>query len=189
MLSVINSRYGSYRGLIRLWLDRLQWYSGRFRRYERPDWSQVKRLVFVCQGNICRSPYGHVLASRQQLPVASFGYATTSGQSANPIALKVAAERGVDLSAHRTTDLSDFIVQPGDLLLLVEPRHISKVQNVASQQSVQVALLGQWCDPVMPLIYDPHTLSEAYFHHCYARIEQAVANLLAEYQSASRPLN
>jgi protein-tyrosine phosphatase len=186
MLSEIDSRYGTYRGLIRLWLDRLKWFCGCFRRYGRPDWLQVKRLVFVCQGNICRSPYAHALAVRDGVAATSFGYATTTGQPANSVALKIAAERGLDLSGHRTTDLSDFIVQSGDLLLLVEPRHLAKVRSAVAQPGVQVALLGQWCEPVMPLIYDPHNLSEAYFHNCYARIERAVDNLLGEFKIGSR---
>jgi len=189
MLSVINARFGSYRGLIRLLLDKIRWYSGAFKPYQNTDWSQVKRLVFVCQGNICRSPYGHMLAAKSKLPVASFGYATTTGQPANAVALKVAAERGIDLSQHRTTDLSDFEVENGDLLLLVEPRHIAKVQHISCRPGVQVALLGQWCRPITPLIYDPHTLSEAYFHHCYARIEQAVVNLVIQFEHRDQPLH
>lgn len=181
MLQMIDTKYGSYRGLIRLWLDKVKWYSGIFKSVGRPDWSVVQRLVFVCQGNICRSPYGHALAERSGIiAVASFGYATSTGAAASSVAIKVAAERGVDLTKHKTTDVKDFTFKSGDLLLIVEPRHLAKIEPIPQHLGIQIALLGLWCEPITPLIYDPHTLSEEYFHSCYARIETAVSNLLVE---------
>lgn len=189
MLSMIDAKFGSYRGLVRLLLDKARWYSGALKSVGHPDWSCVRRLVFVCQGNICRSPYGHALAERAGISVASFGYATSTGASASTVAIKVAAERGVDLTKHKTTDLKDFKFEPGDLLLIVEPRHLTKLAPIPRLPGIQMALLGVWCEPITPLIYDPHTLSEEYFHSCYARIENAVSNLLAEYSASNSELN
>jgi protein-tyrosine phosphatase len=45
-----------------------------------PDPARVRRLVFVCHGNICRSAYAHVLARRAGARVASFGLSTATGK-------------------------------------------------------------------------------------------------------------
>ncbi|MGP9801175.1 arsenate-mycothiol transferase ArsC [Rheinheimera sp. NSM] len=187
LLQRINQQYGSYRGLVRLLLANLRWRANRGHALRHPDWRKVKRLVFVCQGNICRSPYAHYLALQHTNQVASLGYATTSGQPAYPLAIKVANSRGLDLSAHRTTDISDFHFASGDLLLVMEDRHLAKVQASAQQHQAQVALLGLWASPAAALLYDPHSLSEPYFHSCYQRIESAVSALVTEFLQAQRP--
>ncbi|WP_333609508.1 arsenate reductase/protein-tyrosine-phosphatase family protein [Arsukibacterium sp.] len=177
----INHRYGSYRGYIRLLLANLRCKLGHYQKLHQPDWRRVRRLVFVCQGNICRSPYAHYLALKHTDQVASLGYATTSNKPAYPLALKVAKARGVDMSAHLTTDITDFVFAPGDLLLVMEDRHLPKVQRQAEQHQAQVALLGLWANPTTALLYDPHSLSEPYFHSCYQRIESAVSALMDDF--------
>ena len=97
---IIDARYGSHRGLVRLWLSHARAWTGAYGPYGRVDWRVVERLVFVCQGNVCRSPYGEVCAWRFTDRVASIGLATTSGQPANEIARAMAQQRGVDLTRH-----------------------------------------------------------------------------------------
>ena len=66
------------------------------------------------------------------------------------------------MSDHRTTDLNDFEIRAGDLLLVMELRQARRLQSVIKDQpGAQIALLGNWCAPKRPHIHDPHTLSEA----------------------------
>ncbi|WP_421862714.1 hypothetical protein [Motiliproteus sp.] len=181
MLQNLNDKFGTHRGLVRLVLDHIKWRLGHYQPYQQVDWTGVKRLVFVCQGNICRSPYGHFLAEAE-LPgqVVSIGYATTTGAPANDCARFVAKARGTDLTDHRATDLSDFEVQDGDLFLVMEDRHIPKLTQALRGKQTQITLLGLWASPAYPLIYDPHHLSEGYFHSCYRVIESAVAAVVQQ---------
>jgi len=112
----------------------------------------------------------------------SLGYATTTGLSANSQAMKVANERGTPLSNHVTTDINDFQFQDGDLLLVMEDRHLFKIAaNNKQGKDVQVTMLGLWSTPKIALLYDPHTLSDEYFHQCYERIETATKNVIAKF--------
>tara|TARA_R110001583_G_scaffold143203_1_gene295309 strand:- start:18775 stop:19338 length:564 start_codon:yes stop_codon:yes gene_type:complete len=185
VLQRINDRYGTHRGLIRLAIDWIKWKLGQYDPYQQLDWASVKRLVFVCQGNICRSPYGHYLA-QIKLPgsVVSIGYATTTGVPANDCARFVAKARGTPLEQHTATDLSDFTVLDGDLFLVMEDRHIAKIESVVAQKDTQITLLGLWAEPKMPLIYDPHKLSEAYFNSCYQVIESAVDEVVKRFNQS-----
>jgi protein-tyrosine phosphatase len=180
----IDAAFGSYRGLIRLMLSQAEQMVGGLPETRAIDWTQVRRLVFVCQGNICRSPYAHHLAALEDIPVASFGLSTTTGLQAYEDALKTAAARGHDMQAHRTIDLSDFNLQQGDLLIAMEPRHIQRMRRIEKLNGYQRTLLGLWAKPSMPHIHDPHRLSAAYFQTCYARIEQATAALVKTFKAS-----
>lgn len=60
---MINARFGTFRGLVRLALSYPQLALGQSATL-RPDPAEVHRLVFVCQGNICRSAFADVVAHK-----------------------------------------------------------------------------------------------------------------------------
>jgi protein-tyrosine phosphatase len=71
-------------------------------------------VLFVCLGNICRSPTAEYVARTEfekrglRLPVASRGLGDWHvGQGADPRAVAVAREAGYDLSAHRARQFQD----------------------------------------------------------------------------------
>jgi protein-tyrosine-phosphatase len=78
------------------------------------------KVLFVCAGNICRSPFAEALARRIALErgldveFASAGEIALDGDRCPPDAVAVAKEYGVDLSSHRarrlTTDEADKVV-------------------------------------------------------------------------------
>ena len=78
------------------------------------------KVLFVCAGNICRSPFAEglarQLAAERGLDVefASAGEIAFDGDRCQPDAVAVAKEYGVDLSSHRarrlTTDTADKVV-------------------------------------------------------------------------------
>ncbi len=186
MMNVIVNQFANHRGLIRTILADLMWRLGPYRQYGEVDWNRVKRLVFICQGNICRSPFAHYLALEHKavLPVDSFGLATTTGVSANETAKDVAGDFQLDLKHHLATDISDFTITNGDLLIVMEDRHIKQLDAHITNQDVQVCLLGLWCRPRFALLYDPFSHSREYFSTCFNRIERAVINLVTECQNA-----
>jgi len=178
----VEREFGTFRGLVRTALAYLMWLAGPYRGYGEVDWTRVRRFVFVCAGNICRSPYAHYryAATAGPIPVASFGLATTTGVGADQTATEVARTLGLDLSRHSATDLKDFEIRDGDLLLAMEDRHIAALAPAIAGRDVQVSLLGLWYRPYFALLYDPHTLSRRYFASCFRRIDAAVARLAAE---------
>lgn len=180
--NMIDRTYGSWRGLVRLYLANAKRLAGCFRQNGRADLGQVRRLVFVCHGNICRSPFGHFVAEKliPGVPVVSFGLSTSTGIEAYDMAQDVAKDFSIDLSSHRATDIHDFNIEEGDLILVMEDRHIDKLRPFVQGRGARVALLGLWCHPPLALLYDPHTLSRDYFTSCFSRIQQAVEVLAAD---------
>ena len=103
MFDPFAPKFGTVRGFVRLMLDNIAMYAGLYRKYETVDWSSVRRIVFVCQGNVCRSAYAHWLALRETDAVASLGLSTSTGDPAYDVAVEVARISDVDLTSHRTT--------------------------------------------------------------------------------------
>lgn len=177
----VNRRYGTSRGLVRALLGQLELATGRLRPFTLRQPDQVRRVVFVCRGNICRSAFAHHEALKYGMNVASLGLATSSGRACPTATIAGAARAGVDLSAHRARSWPDFDVRSGDLFLATEVRQAHELRRLlGTRDDVQVCLLGMWCTPAMPHLHDPYTLSDAYLDRCFERVSQAIRKLSAE---------
>jgi protein-tyrosine phosphatase len=180
---MIDARFGTYRGAIRLGLSYFQVASGQA-SLKTPIAADVRRLVFVCHGNICRSAFADVVARQAGLSVASFGLSTSADMPAHPPAVTAAARLGHDMIAHRTTRVEDYVPLPGDLLLAMEVRHLQKMAHNARIADVPRSLLGLWASPKMPHLHDPYELDPAYMNTCLRRIEAAVPALVNAFPGA-----
>jgi len=178
LAEAINRRHGTWRGLVRAWLARIELACGRLSGFRLRHPHKVRRAVFICLGNICRSAFAEQVAARLGMTVASAGLSTHTGSASPDSALRAARRHGYDMSAHRATDLTDFEVQPGDLFLVMEVRQARELRRrLGPRTDVEVVLLGLWCTRPMPHLHDPFTLSDAYFDQCFARVRQAVRGL------------
>jgi protein-tyrosine phosphatase len=187
MKAWIDRRFGTWRGLLRLLLAYGELATGRLRQFRLRDPEQVRRVVFVCLGNICRSAFGDHVARESGLRVASLGLSTTTGVGSPDEAREAARRNGIDMDQHRAVDWGDFKVQPGDLFLVMEVRQAHELRRrLGDRQDVQVCLLGMWCSPAVPHLHDPFTLSAAYFDTCFARVRQATGNLNRALSGAAR---
>lgn len=173
----VRSSFGTYRGLIRLALAWLENLSGRYRQFKQIRWGRVTRVVFVCHGNICRSPYAEARAVSFGLSAASFGLSAGSGEPADPTACRIAARRGIELARHCARDAADFELQTDDLLVVMEPRQARRILGLLQSGSCQLTLLGLWSQPPRPHIHDPHRLSEGYWERCFDVIDSAVQTI------------
>jgi protein-tyrosine phosphatase len=190
MIKIINRRFGTWRGLLRLFLGYAEMMSGRLRvfRTHRPD--AVQRVVFVCLGNICRSAFAERVANDLGLSAVSLGLSTTTGAASPPDAIESASRQGIDLTDHRAVDWCDFKVLPGDVFLTMEIRQAQELRRrLNGRTDVTVSLLGLWCSPLMPHIHDPFSLSADYFDTCFIRIRQAVTRLGQSLPATRRPLS
>ena len=86
-------------------------------------------ILAVCTGNICRSPMAAALL-RERLGARDTGYLVESaglleaGRPASDLAIAIMAERGLDLSGHRSRRLAVDDVQNADLVLGMAREHV-----------------------------------------------------------------
>ena len=90
-------------------------------------------VLFVCTGNICRSPMAAaILASllhergRDEVAVRSAGTAPWDGAPASEGSYLVSLEHGLDLSGHRSRQLTTDIVADAGLILGMSAGHVDR---------------------------------------------------------------
>ncbi|MFA7330320.1 MAG: hypothetical protein WC326_04520 [Candidatus Delongbacteria bacterium] len=88
------------------------------------------RLLFVCSGNICRSPAAMELArlwltarGRTDVLCESCGTLRITGEPAAPFTRQLLAERGGDLESYRSRPLSYFLLREAQLVVCMEQAH------------------------------------------------------------------
>jgi protein-tyrosine phosphatase len=183
-MEMIERRYGTFRGLVRLALTRAELIAGSG-GVMLPDPSAVRRLVFVCHGNICRSAFADVLARKHGLNSASFGLSTANGKGAHPPVATASAAMGHDLAAHRSLRVQDYRPAEGDLLLAMETRHLRKLAADPQLRAMPRSLLGLYTRPKTPHLHDPYQLSDGYTRTSLERIATAIPVLAAAFPNAS----
>jgi protein-tyrosine-phosphatase/predicted ATP-grasp superfamily ATP-dependent carboligase len=79
----------------------------------------AKTVVFVCKGNICRSPFAAAYA-RQIFPgarILSAGYHPQTNRPSPPEAVEAARRLGVDLETHRSVGVKHGLVREADVII------------------------------------------------------------------------
>lgn len=175
--SFASERFGSRRALARFIAQSIASRFGRNREYASFDAYAVERVVFICQGNICRSAFGQAVASSLGWDADSAGLDTAGGDQADDVAYRIAAKMGYDLSGHVTKKISDLTLQSGDLVVCVEPSHARAVDQMYSDSGIQVALLGLLGPSYRPYLPDPYGKPYEYYSRCFKWIEADVRNL------------
>lgn len=131
----------------------------------------------MCVGNICRSPLGEAML-QSLLPhktISSAGLAAEKsrlvGKPADEKAIFVANEHDIDLSNHRSQQVSSALCAEFDLILVMEKGHIEAITAIAPEVRGKTMLFGQWIG--QKDVPDPYKQSKEAFDYAYQLIEQA----------------
>ncbi|MEZ5583605.1 MAG: hypothetical protein R3F37_13420 [Candidatus Competibacteraceae bacterium] len=184
LVNYINTLYGSKKGLILTFQATINYQCGKYQDYQKVDWSRVKRLVFICTGNVCRSPFAQVVAQQCGFPATSYGLNTDHGTQVNPIASRIALRLGVDMTEHQTRALNVEEFEDGDLIIGMEPSHCERHWYTGIRADVQFALLGLLTPgSKKPYLHDPYGLSDGYYYRCLSYIQRVVNDIEISNQS------
>jgi protein-tyrosine-phosphatase len=109
----------------------------------------VKQILFVCTGNICRSPLAEALLRRAlmergvgEVGVQSAGTGAWDGAPASEGAYLIGLERGLDLSSHRARLLTRELVEDAHLIFTMARHHRARVHELGGEGRVFV--LGEY---------------------------------------------
>jgi low molecular weight protein-tyrosine phosphatase len=175
---LVYERFGSRKGLLLFLYHWLFAQVGVYSRFARVRPERNQRLVFVCSGNICRSPLAEAYARSLGKDSASCGLHCGDGFPADHRARAFASQHGFSLEDHKTVNVRDFEFQNTDLIVVMEPAHITSFQDKVGKK-YQLALAGSYCDRPYPYIHDPFNTSDEFFTHCEQRVMEAVRGLCA----------
>ncbi len=143
------------------------------------------RVVFVCQGNICRSPFAAAqlrarLEEGNDVEVASFGMMPRPGRTTPELGLAAAAARGIDLTPHRSAWFSPEEAARAGVVLVFDEINRQALHDRYPALAAPVLFLSDFADPPLPRIDDPVDGDRAVFDAAYAEIARAVDGLAAE---------
>lgn len=131
----------------------------------------------VCVGNVCRSPMAEALmagrarAAGRAVRVSSAGLAALVGEPAQPLAVELLRERGIDLSAHRARQLTPDILAGFELVLVMEEEHRREVGRMVPAARGRVRRLGEFGGFDVP---DPYLGPRAAYEEALALIDRGV---------------
>ncbi len=148
------------------------------------------RILFVCTGNICRSPSAEAvvrtLAARKgldaALELASAG--TTSfhvGQPPDPRAIQAARKRGYDLTPIRARQVTRRDFETFDLVLAMDSGHHSQLLDLCRGADEKLRLFMEFTREhrTRPDVPDPYYGDARGFETMLDMVEQGAEGLLA----------
>jgi protein-tyrosine-phosphatase len=116
---------------------------------------------------------------------ASCGVDTRTGYPADELAIRTAADKGVDLEKHRTTPIQSLEFEKGDLLVAMEPCQAVYINRLYGKE-YRCSLLGLWGRPLSPYIHDPYGASVKYYSNCFDYIEKSIHEVVREIRKAGQ---
>lgn len=146
---------------------------------------RINRIIFVCVGNICRSPFAEIIALSNELDISviSAGIEASGVDQPDPVARKIAKEFGYNMDHLCSTKLKEVALFDTDLLVTMEPTHLDRMAKMTKKANCQTTLLGAWDNVPMLSIDDPYGRAEARFRMVFSHIQVSVENLLKAYHT------
>jgi len=145
------------------------------------------KIMFVCLGNICRSPTAEGvlrgLAAQAGLDVFIDSSGTSgwhNGDLPDARAMAEAKARGYDLSAQRSTQLKSQDFHDFDLILCMDNSNIMKTEAIRPAGAKAVVKLFLDYVPNQPLREVPDPYYEHNFEAVFDLIEDAARGLIVE---------
>lgn len=122
----------------------------------------IKRILFLCRGNICRSPVAERMAKRRLLSCecSSAGFYPQAGRS-SPVHLQQAASVfGIDLCNFKSRVVSENLVKGADIVILMDRDNLSIFCQRFPHHIGKVLLLGMFTEPTgeIPDPYDANLI-------------------------------
>lgn len=168
------------------------WWKLRSRSVRNPLLPPAPRsILFVCLGNICRSPFAAMLAKRRLMEMGrhdvrctSAGIRASQAERSPDDACAAAARFGLSLEDHRVRMLSPQLMDEHDLVVVMESGQLSALRQAYPRHRDRIVLLARFDTSASTAfercnIVDPFERGMAAYDVCYGRIERAVAALLA----------
>jgi protein-tyrosine phosphatase len=146
----------------------------------------ARKFLFVCFGNIMRSPMCEYLMNRelirldnQQFAVTSAGLNATPGRSAHPWALAAAREFNISLEHHRARLLTREIVDQADAIFAMDYQNqvqlLSRWPSAGNKLFMLAAYSSQEYRSVE--ISDPYYLGQQQTRCCFEILNTCIQNL------------
>ncbi|MFQ5716365.1 MAG: hypothetical protein ACE5GQ_04625 [Nitrospinales bacterium] len=151
----------------------------------------VGNVLFVCTGNICRSPAAeYVLRAKLEtqkinnMMAFSAGLVDMGRQPPPREMVEIAADFSVNMENHRSKTITHKAVGDADLIFTMEAFHRNKIHALFPDHQQKVFMLSLFDSKFNGInINDPLGMSFYHYRYCFDRIDSLVQKLIPVLQN------
>lgn len=144
----------------------------------------MSHILVVCTANICRSPVVEAVIQNRlskrgysDWTVSSAGTWAKNGRRVSRYSAEVLSQReNLDISQHRSREVTKEMVQQADLILVMTANHAESLQIENRGAAPKIYLLSQLVDDLKYDVADPYGKSKDE----YVEMVRAVTHLVDE---------
>jgi len=146
----------------------------------------MKTILFLCTGNVCRSPmaeglFRHAVKGRGEFRIVSAGIGAIDGDLPTHHSVQAMREIGIDISGQRSRALTSELIRSADLILGMTHSHTDTVALLYPKAAEKTFLLREFDETLEPYekdISDPIGSPYHIYVECRDQIEQGIVTLL-----------
>ncbi len=145
----------------------------------------LHRILFLCYGNICRSPfaeyYWNTKIREHSLPgplAISAGFYPRTGRKTPPEIADLVTEYGIDLTPHHSRLLTRQEVESADAIFVMDRWNYQDLKTLFPHVKHKTYFLGLFAEDGRIEIADPYTMPRAEARLCYQQLVQSLNGLL-----------
>src|ERR1019366_6966485 len=146
----------------------------------------MKTILFICTGNVCRSPmaeglFRRAVDGRGDFRILSAGLGAVDGQPPTAHSVTAMRELGIDISAQRSRALTADLVRQADFIfgMTHSPKDaVGLLYPPAAEKTFLLREFDETLESFEKDISDPIGSPYEVYMHCRDQIEQGVASLL-----------
>jgi len=142
----------------------------------------MKHVLFVCTGNICRSPmaeglFKKLVGRRGDIVVQSAGVSASRGLPASNDAVSALARDGINLSTFRSQPVSDELVQKATHIFVMTRDHKRLLELFYPEAAGKTRLIREF-ESGSPDVPDPIGLGRETYERCRDTLKKALPSVL-----------
>ncbi len=146
-------------------------------------------IVFVCSGNICRSPMGEGILKammaktryRNIVRVSSAGTLLLPPNPAHELAAKIADANEINIHAHLSRHITQKIVDEADIIINMAVNHVDYLRKYFPKDKHKFILLKEWKRTKQlfkPSVADPIGHDISFFSDTFTEIHSEIKRIL-----------
>jgi protein-tyrosine-phosphatase/predicted ATP-grasp superfamily ATP-dependent carboligase len=137
------------------------------------------KILFLCYGNICRSPLAAGIAEQRLSSVAidSAGFHEQTGRSCPQKILRIGTAFGIDLSSHCSARVTWRQLAKADLVIAMDLENLNRLRQEFPEMANRTTLLGLFRTPETLAIADPYLTDEAESRNICEQVREGIEGL------------
>lgn len=142
--------------------------------------SDLNTILFVCKGNICRSPFAQYYAKKKlpkSIDILSSGYYSETGRKCPMKAIKAAKEFDINLENHLSTQVTKELIQDVQIIYVFDEENKHVLDILFPYAKNKIFLLGALFEIFPKIISDPYGKRYSQYRKTYQLISNSIDRL------------